>query len=188
MGIDLSPNMVQEYNTRVGQSTTALEISASVGNFLDPTDSPPEGLQGEEFHNFDLTAVGLGFHHFEDPVLAATRLTARLKERGCLLIIDFILNEKSGEGGEGEGDTKWNEIGHLHCHGFGKHHGCGNGDAAVAQTKKRLGFGEEEMREIFRSAGVGKDFGFEIIAKGAMFQTTKCSMIQDVFMARGTKA
>jgi SAM-dependent methyltransferase len=180
--------MVQEYNTRVGQSTTVLEISASVGNFLDPTNSSPEGFESEEFHNFDLAAVGLGFHYFEDPILAATRLAARLKEGGCLLIIDFILNEKSGEGGEGEGDRKGNGNGHRHCHGFGKHHGCGNGDAAVAQTKRRLGFGEEEMRDIFRSAGVGKDFDFEVIAKGAMFETPSCSMIQDVFMARGTKA
>jgi hypothetical protein len=180
--------MVQEYNMRVGQSTSALEISASVGNFLDPTDSTPEGFQGEEFHNFDLAAVGLGFHHFEDSILAATRLAARLKEGGCLLIIDFLLNETSGEGGEREGDTKGKGNGHRHCHGFGKQHGCGNDDAAVAQTKKRLGFGEEEMRETFKSAGVGKDFDFKVIANGAMFETPSCSMIQDVFMARGTKA
>jgi SAM-dependent methyltransferase len=180
--------MVQEYNTRVGQSTTALEISASVGNLLAPTDPSPEGFESEEFHNFDLAAVGLGFHHFEDPVLAARRLAARLRAGGCLLIIDFLLNEKSSDGGEGEGDMKGNGNGHGHCHRFGKHHGYGNGDATVSQTKGRRGFGEEEMRDIFRSAGVGKDFDFEVITKGAIFETPKCRIIQDVFMARGTKA
>jgi 1,4-alpha-glucan branching enzyme len=174
-GFDLSPNMVQEYNTRVGQSTTVLKISASVGNFLDPTDSSPEGFESEEFHNL------------EDSVLAATRLAARLKEGSCLLIIDFLLNEKYGEGGE-EGDRKESRNSHRHCHGFGKHHECGSGDTAVTQTKMRLGVGEEEMRDIFRSAGVGKDFDFEVIAKGAMFETPSCSMIQDVFMARGAEA
>lgn len=167
IGIDLSPNMVHEYNTMASNlsMTTSLNISASVGNLLDPADPTPAEFEHEQFYNFDLVVVGLGFHHFGDPVLAAARLAERLKKGGVLLIVDFLFQE--------EGNS------HQHGHGFGHSH-C---DVA----KRHLGFGEGEMKKIFESAGVGKDFGFEVIAKAAVFKTSSRSMISDIFMARGTK-
>jgi SAM-dependent methyltransferase len=175
VGIDLSPNMVHEYNTMASnQSKTSLNISATVGNLLDPADPSPAEFEREEFYNFDIAVVGLGFHHLGDPVLAATKLAARLKKGGVLVIVDFF--------SQAEGNHN------HHGHGFGKSHGHNHGDSTVAETRKHLGFGEQEMKKIFDSAGVGKDFGFEVIAKEAAFETSTWSMISDVFMARGTKA
>jgi SAM-dependent methyltransferase len=173
VGIDISPNMVHEYNTWSSTQSLTSKMSAFVGNLLDPADSSPSAFEGEDFHNFDFAAVGIGFHHFEDPVLAATRLADRLKKGGVLLILDFLVDEKTGSKGNGNG--------------FGQH-GHGNGGGAIAKMGKRRGFGQDEMKLMFESACMGMDFGFEVIAKGAVFETPKHSMAKDVFMARGTKA
>lgn len=37
------------------------------------------------------------------------------------------------------------------------------------------------MNMVFDNAGVGMDFGFEVIMKGAMFEIGKHSMAKDVF-------
>jgi len=159
--------MVHEYNAMASNlsMTTSLNFSASVGNLLNPTDPSPAEFEHEPFYNFDLVVVGLGFHHFGDAVVAASRLVERLKQGGVLLIADFLFKEEAN--------------GHQHGHGAGYSHGH--------VAKRHLGFGKEEMKKIFESAGVGKDFRFEIIAEGAVFETSSRSMISDVFMARGTK-
>jgi hypothetical protein len=41
------------------------------------------------------------------------------------------------------------------------------------------------MKMVFDNAGVGMDFGFVAITKGAMFEIGKHSMAKDVFMAGG---
>jgi SAM-dependent methyltransferase len=171
--------MVHEYNTSASTQSLTSKMSAFVGNIHDPTEPSPSAFQGEAFHDFDLAVVGLGFHHFSDPSRAAAKLAERLKTGGVLLILDFVVDEKSGEGGDGQN----------HGHGFWQKHGHGNGGVATAAKRgKQGGFGKEDIDKIFEGAGVGKDFGFEVIAKGAAFETEKHSMTADVFMARGTKA
>ena len=73
-------------------------------------------------------------------------------------------------------------------------YGCGTGmisRVSISNSSPNPFFvvlGEEDIDKIFEGAGVGKDFGFEVIAKEAAFETEKHSMTADVFMARGTKA
>jgi SAM-dependent methyltransferase len=172
VGIDLSPAMVHEYNTMFSTQPTPSKMSAFVGNLLDPADPSPSAFESEDLHNFDLAIVGIGFHHFEDPLFAVKTLADRLKKGGVLLILDFLVDEKIGSEGNGNGHR----------------HGHGNGSGSIAKIGKRGGFGQKGMRLIFESAGMGMDFGFEVIAKGAVFETPKHSMAKDVFMARGTKA
>lgn len=168
--------MVYEYNNWSSTQSLTSNNSGFLGNFLDPSDPYPTAFESEEYHDFDLAVVGLGFHHFEDPVFAATRLVDRLKKGGVLVILDFVADEKSG--GEGGG----------HRHGCGMGQGHGHGGSTAAKREKRGGFGEDEMKLVFESADVGMDFGFEVIAKSAVFETAKHSMAKDVFMARGRKA
>jgi SAM-dependent methyltransferase len=175
VGMDVSPHMVHEYNT--WSSSITPQMSAFVGNLLDPADPSPTAFKGEEFWGFDLAVVGLGFHQINDTVLAATRLAERLRTGGVLLILDFVVDETAGGNGDG----------HQHDLGFWKKYGHGSGGGAATKRRKHKGFGEVEIKEIFENAGVGKDFGFEVIAKGAVFETAGHSMTADVFMARGTK-
>jgi SAM-dependent methyltransferase len=84
--------MVEEYNSSASnQGLSASEMRAFVGDLLSPIPSP--SLSPPEFHNFDNAAVGLGFHHFTDPRLAAARLAQRLKKGGVLFIVDFLPHE-----------------------------------------------------------------------------------------------
>lgn len=64
------------------------------GNLLDPNDPDPREFSGFDFHLFDIAVVGLGFHHFDDPALAAQRLVERLRPGGVLLILDFLPHGK----------------------------------------------------------------------------------------------
>lgn len=89
-GLDLSSNMVTRYNDLVSSfSSPPHTAHAQVGDLLTEAEPPPS-LNGPEFHGFSIAAIGLGFHHFNDPSLALHRLAQRLKPGGVLLIIDFV--------------------------------------------------------------------------------------------------
>ena len=128
------------------------------GDLCSPIDGDPAAFSAAEFWNFDIAAVGLGFHHFDDPELAAKRLATRLRPGGVLMIIDFTLH--------------------------GNHHT----DHPAAATVVHHGFSKERIRAIFESAGVGGDFsiadmGTITLPPGHGHGDDKKS----VFLARGTK-
>lgn len=131
-GIDLSDGMVAAYNERA--STLDLPSSKTMHAVQgDLVSSPPSpSTTAPEFYNFDLAAVGMGFHHFSDPALAAKRLVERLKPRtGVLLITDFL--------------PDFLPDGHAHAH-----------DQEISKAKKTVahnGFSEEEITRIFKAAG-----------------------------------
>lgn len=161
VGIDLSTNMVHEYNSRaLNQGIPPSEMQAHEGNLISPTSTPPSSFSTPEFHNFSLAVVALGFHHFDDCALAAKRLVERLKSGGVLLILDFLPHE------------------HMHAH------------HEAAKTVRHMGFGEGEIRKIFEEAGAGGGFEYTVIGKAISFvaQDGKGErMERRVFMARGTK-
>jgi SAM-dependent methyltransferase len=69
-------------------------MHAYQGNLCVPEDPNPAAFAAPEFFSFDVAAVGLGFHHFDDPALAARRLAERLKTGGVLVILDFFAHDK----------------------------------------------------------------------------------------------
>lgn len=166
-------------------------MAAFHGNLCEPGDKDPEAFRGPRFSGFDLAVVGLGFHHFDDPALAARRLAARLRPGGVLMIIDFLEHAPAGGGGGGHdgghdhhhhhGDT------HAHSHGHGNEEGA---DIEMAADEKALrtvthhGFSEERIREIFVDAGAGKDFALDDM--GQVKFGDKHGK-RTLFMARGTK-
>jgi len=89
-GIDISENMVSHFNEAARSSGLSQEqANAVVGDLLGAT--VPAELQAPEYYDFDVAAIGLGFHHFEDPPLALIRLAERLKPAtGVLIIVDFL--------------------------------------------------------------------------------------------------
>lgn len=69
-------------------------MRAYQGNLCTPEDPSPSAFASPDFFGFDVAAVGLGFHHFDDPALAARRLAERLRTGGVLVILDFLPHEK----------------------------------------------------------------------------------------------
>ncbi|KAH8811385.1 S-adenosyl-L-methionine-dependent methyltransferase [Xylogone sp. PMI_703] len=169
IGIDLSENMVAQYNLRAtNQGLSPSEMSAYHGNLLSPDDPNPASLAGPEFYDFDVAAVGLGFHHFSDPALAAKRLVGRLKSGGVLLIIDFM------------------------PHAPGDVHGHRHGDMDVksaVHTVTHHGFSEDEVKKMFIEAGAGDGFEYQVVGEGIVFVRGEGEkeMRRTVFMARGVK-
>jgi SAM-dependent methyltransferase len=201
--------MATAYNTIANdQGLSKDEMSASVGNLLDPSDPAPAHFSDEKYFNFDIAAVGLGFHHFEDPVLAATRLAERLKPGGVLLILDFLPHAKedftalsSSDHDAGEGSSSSGGHGHEHGHGHGHHHfhlGHKHDEGMEVkvepdQLKKSLatvqhhGFSEADIKAAFVAAGVGEGFKYDVLARQVVFKSAEKTMKRSVFMARGTK-
>lgn len=95
VGIDLSENMVKEYNTRaVSQGIPPSRMFAHHGNLMKAEE--PSEFNGPEFFDFDIAFVGLGFHHFDNPALASKRLVRRLKSSGRIVIIDNLAPDHTG--------------------------------------------------------------------------------------------
>lgn len=124
LGVDISPNMVATYKSRTSTAGISKEtVDAVVGDLFDKSNPKPEELSGKEWWDFDIAAVGFGFHHFEDVVHAAKQLKERLRPGGALVINDFL------EGGDLLADENGNPIEgsegshavHKHGHGHGHH-------------------------------------------------------------------
>lgn len=105
--------MVERYNARAkAEGLYPDKLCAIEGNIL----SPSSQLLEPEYHNFDAVVVGFGFHHFEDPPLAAKRLVERLRPgKGVLIITELLPLPHSHSSDHGP----LSEAGHtLSRHGF----------------------------------------------------------------------
>lgn len=165
VGVDVSKNMVKAYNEKFTASdqqgdTITQTAEAFVGNLLD-NNGPSESVSGTRFFNFDLAVVGYGFHHFENLEVATSRLAARLKPGGVLLIVDFMTHAK-----------------------LEARHPSQN-------TAAHHGFGEDEVKSLFRKAGlvdvdIAKMEGtIEIKQHGA--KDGEPGQKREVFLGRGRK-
>ncbi|KAH7358628.1 methyltransferase domain-containing protein [Plectosphaerella cucumerina] len=195
VGIDLSENMAGAYNARAeNQGLSKDEMYAYHGILTDPKDPNPEAFTGPEFFNFDVAAVGLGFHHFDDPGYAAKQLAARLKPCGVLFILDFLPHAPAGHG-DSHGHSHSHShggAGHGHDHGHSHSHADAGDDTPLdaVPTVMHHGFSEEQVRTMFENAGVGKDFALAEMGDGVVFHNGKSgeSMKRRIFLARGVKA
>lgn len=151
-------------------------MTAYHGDLCSPTNETPEAFEDKNFFNFDMACVGLGFHHFDDPELAAKRLVSRLKPGGVLMIIDFLPH----------GPPSDHDHHHGHSHGHSRVEGKEDQEyEKAAKTVTHHGFSEDMIKEIFVKAGAGKDFGVAQMGEVTMGLRHGKRVL---FMARGTKA
>lgn len=193
-GIDISDNMVQRYNVAASSSGLSHERAhAVVGDLLAASGpSPAEALAGPDWYDFDVAVVGLGFHHFEDPALAAKRLTERLKpETGVLVIVDFLPFEARGGQhqhghGHGHGHSHGEAGSHSHSHSHPHAQGDGGFPLKMQQTIKHHGFTANGLQALFEAAGL-EDFGFDVLPEPAVFDFEEGRKERTVFVAKGRR-
>lgn len=160
-GIDISEKMVAEFNRLASEaSLPSSQIHAVAGNLL--SDPPEDSISGSEFYNFDIAAVGLGFHHIEQHTLMLERLAGRLKQGGVLLIADFLI----GKG-----------IDEEHVHSM---------QHTAKNTLSVAGFTEEQMKGTYEAAGLG-DFAFRVFEEKVHMEFGGTPRTRTVFLAKGTK-
>jgi SAM-dependent methyltransferase len=126
--------MVSTFNQRTSDAGLSHStVHAVHGNLFDKANPFPADFQGPEWQNFDIAAVGFGFHHFEDVTHSARMLKERLRPGGVLIINDFLEGgdvkaDEEGKPIEGsEGNHAVHSHGGKHDHGHGNGHGHGHG-------------------------------------------------------------
>lgn len=162
IGLDISEAMVDEYNGQVREAGIPPEkMFAKVGNIV--ADTVPAEFSAAEYHDFDLVIVNMALHHLADAELAMKRLAARLKDGGVLWIMDFVSNQMQR---------------HQHeklC-------------PESAHTVHKHGFSEEEIKDLYANAGVGKGFKHDVLDKPLEFKLHGHETKITCFAARGEKA
>lgn len=165
-GIDVSTNMVSEFNRRASDAHLR-NFSAIVGDLCSPQ-GVAEDLQDASLFNFDFAAIGMGFHHLEHLQLSINRLVERLRVGGVLFVIDML--ERKGD------------------HGLGGH---GKGDDFTKEAAKTVphshGFGREAMKGMFEAAGC-KGFDFVVFERPMVIGEGEDAFEKMGFVAKGTKA
>lgn len=158
------------------------------GDLCVPAEEDPAAFRDAKFFNFEMACVGLGFHHFDNPALAAKRLVSRLRAGGVLMILDFLPHGVYPDAEEDHQHHHTHEHGHGHGHSRG--HSDEHKDGKLDEQKKALktvthhGFSEESIKDIFVAAGAGQGFAIEKL--GSVTMGMKHGK-RDLFMARGTK-
>jgi SAM-dependent methyltransferase len=157
-GIDISENMVQRYNDDAKAAGLPPErVHAVVGDLC--AEEVPDHLKTKEYFEFDIAVIGLGFHHFENPMRAIERLTERLKtDTGVLLIIDFL-----------PFDDEANAASDL-----------------WQGTIKNRGFTKTNIEKLYTAAGLEK-FSFSVLDEPAVLEKEGGTVKRAIFIARGRK-
>lgn len=155
--------MVKLYNEAAQSSGLTVEQANAVVGDLFAVNVPPE-LNTPEFHDFDVAVIGLGFHHFEDPILALRRLTERVKPgTGVVVIVDFLPFEH----------------GDQHAHGSG-------GMGEMQRTIKHAGFTSDGMKRLFVNSGL-EDFKFDVLPEPAVMELKDGVKKRTIFIAKGRR-
>ncbi|KAF2872981.1 S-adenosyl-L-methionine-dependent methyltransferase [Massariosphaeria phaeospora] len=158
-GLDISPNMTENYNARARTAGLPPSIvSAATGDLFDKADPQPAEFSGPEWLGFDLATVGFGFHHFEDVTHAARCLKERLRPGGVLLINDFLEGGDMLADGEGKPvpGTEGDHTKHVHHHGkqHGEHshqhhsHSHSHGEHQQGAQKEELSETAEDLQKM----------------------------------------
>lgn len=163
--------MVEEYNSRISLMNPAPDFHAQVGD-LCSTEGVSEDLKSKNLFDFDIAAIGLGFHHFEHLQLSIDRLVERLKSGGALFIVDLL--EKKGDVAIGE-----QNVDHGHGDDFAKE--------AARTVPHKHGFTREGMESMFNAAGL-QDFDFVVLERLAVMGDGEGAFSKTIFIAKGSKA
>ena len=159
--------MVTKYNEAARSSGLTEEQAHAVVGDLFSESGVPETFAGPEWHDFDIAVIGLGFHHFENPGLAAKRLASRLKtDTGVLVIVDFLpfdlKKDKESEAGAGNFPD-------------------------MQHTIKHNGFEPEHLRDLYTEAGF-EDFDIVALKQPAVMELKSGTVHRTMFVAKARRS
>lgn len=179
LGLDLSDNMVNEYNKNAEKTGFADKMSARTGDLL--ADNVSAELSGPEYYNFDVVVVSMALHHFYDPAKALKTLGERLKKGGACIIIDLVPDESSGH--------EHNHHHHPHHHDHPPHHDHHHDPfpEGTAETIGVHGFSSDTLKGMFEKAGF-VNFGYEVIDEPFVFTVDGKKFSMTIFAAKGQRA
>ncbi|KAJ8098058.1 S-adenosyl-L-methionine-dependent methyltransferase [Lipomyces tetrasporus] len=174
IGVDISEEMVAQYNAHAGAlGSDGPKMSAVQGNLTERDNPPLEQFADARYFDFDLIIVGMALHHIDDPTYALTRLGERLKKRGVLFVIDNqSRHHPHSEGSDHLGDDE--DFHQL----FG---------ADVMKTVRHTGFTQGALRVIFEQAGVGGNFDHVLLEEPIVIRPRGIKVELKLFFARGER-
>ncbi|RDK47474.1 putative SAM-dependent methyltransferase [Aspergillus phoenicis ATCC 13157] len=164
VGLDVSDNMISEYNKNAEKAGYGDKMVALKGDLL--AETAPAELSGPEYFDFDLVVVSMALHHFERPELAMARFSERLKKGGVCVIVDIVPDDHH----------------HGHCHKV--EHGFGDAE----HTVKSHGFTTEQIQQLYGGAGLGMGFKYDISKEQVVFRKDGKEHLKTIFIARGQRA
>ncbi|KAK9364688.1 S-adenosyl-L-methionine-dependent methyltransferase [Lipomyces kononenkoae] len=174
IGVDISEEMVAQYNAHAGAlSSDAAKMSAIQGNLTDRDHPPAEQFADARYFDFDLIVVGMALHHIDDPTFAITRLGERLKRRGVM----FVIDNHSRHHPHNEGPDRLG--------GDEDFHQCLGAD--VVKTVRHTGFTQGALKAIFEQAGVGGDFDHVLLEEPIVIRPRGIMVELKLFFARGER-
>ena len=121
-GIDISEAMVEGYNSIARASWSPEVMHAVRGDLLSNEEIGP----AEEYSNFDIAVISMALHHVSDSQELISKLVARLKRDGVVVVLDWVPGAAEHE------STKHHDV----------HH-----------TIARGSFSKADMEDIFTKAG-----------------------------------
>ncbi|KAJ5769838.1 uncharacterized protein N7511_001889 [Penicillium nucicola] len=149
-GMDTSPSMIVEYEKNAQAAHLSEKIVGRTGDLLAPV--VEESLS--DLPKFDIVAVSMALHHFEDPALGVRQLARYIKMGGVFVAIDLVVQERGP-------------------HGFGGAEG----------TVSTHGFSRADIKRIFEEAGLS-NFDYKVIPKPVKFVHGGKAIEKTVFIAR----
>ncbi|KAJ5730711.1 S-adenosyl-L-methionine-dependent methyltransferase [Penicillium malachiteum] len=167
IGMDVSGNMIKEFNSNAATLGLADKVIGHECDLL--ADTPSPDFAGPPYVDLDIVTVSMALHHFEHPFLALQRLGERVKQGGTCFIIDLIPQPDHG-----------------HDHGHNHAHKTDFGEAS--HTVKTHGFSEESMRKLFEEAGFNSEFKYKAIDQPLEFIKDGKPFSIRVFFARAQRA
>ncbi|KIX97454.1 uncharacterized protein Z520_06906 [Fonsecaea multimorphosa CBS 102226] len=162
VGVDLSDNMVAEYNKWAqGQGFSYAKAHALQLDLLAEPQSTDPALS-----DFDVAVVCMALHHVANPEALLCRLSKTLRPGGVCVVFDRVFSDERPElrADLPEQATK------------------------VLQTISKHGFTEEDMRKYFEGAGMAKNFEHAVIARPFKLTMFGQEMELKGFIARGEVA
>lgn len=163
LGLDVSDNMVAEFNKNAEAAGLSDKMSARRGDLL--ADSASTELSGSEFFNFDAVVVSMALHHFDDAGKALKTLAKRLQSGGTCVIVDIVPD---------------------HSHDF-RQQIREHVNSETAETVKSHGFTLEQMRDLFAGAGL-TNFGYHVIEEPAVFRKNGKEISKTLFLAKAQRS
>ena len=158
IGLDISDNMVNEYNKNAEKTGFSHKMAAWKGDLF--ADTASTELPGPEFFDFDVVLVSMALHHFDDPSKALKCLGDRLKKGGVCVIVDLVPEHSDM------------------MHGI---------SSEVAETVKTHGFSLGQMNELFTDAGLTADFGYQVVDEPLVFHKEGKKIQKTIFVAKAQR-